>query len=270
MSNFSYRTAFWIGVPLTVLAVCIGIYYEIRLTGHLPGITQDYGKGIDGLVSSGEYEQALPQLQMALLLDDANDPEVLRLLGDSYSALGNSEEAVRHYEQALGYEPESALLHYRLALALEADGDSQQALEHLYRSAELAPDNADTQARLGILLHKQRQLSAAAAAYRRALQLNESLPQAANNLAWLLATSQDESIRNPTEALRWATVRAEASDFSEPSALDTLAAAYAANLQFDEAVHWEQKAIELASSDAKATMQKRLALYQAGSPYRQP
>ena len=51
--------------------------------------------------------------------------------------------------------------------------------------------------------------------------------------------------------------------------LDTLAAAYAANGQFDEAVHWQSQAVELAEEAEKEDYRRRLALYEAGQPCRE-
>jgi serine/threonine-protein kinase len=52
------------------------------------------------------------------------------------------------------------------------------------------------------------------------------------------------------------------------SHVDTLAAAYAEAGSFDEAIKYQQKAIELAPADKKETCQKRLALYQDNQPWR--
>ena len=51
--------------------------------------------------------------------------------------------------------------------------------------------------------------------------------------------------------------------------LDTLAAAYAANGQFAEAVEQQTKALELVPEQGKADYRRRLELYQAGQAYRE-
>ena len=64
----------------------------------------------------------------------------------------------------------------------------------------------------------------------------------------------------------------EVTGFKVPAYLDTLAVAYAAVGRFMEAVAVAQRAIELARSSGQAQLAKeidaRLALYQAGRPYR--
>jgi tetratricopeptide (TPR) repeat protein len=50
--------------------------------------------------------------------------------------------------------------------------------------------------------------------------------------------------------------------------LDTLAAAYAEEGQFEKALEWQKKALELAPENFKADLNTRLKLYEAGKPYR--
>jgi tetratricopeptide (TPR) repeat protein len=77
--------------------------------------------------------------------------------------------------------------------------------------------------------------------YRRVLELSPVSSDAALELAWLLAISTDESLRNPPEALRLA--QDAASRNSEPRAFVVLAAAYAANGAFDQAVESVDRAL---------------------------
>ena len=46
-------------------------------------------------------------------------------------------------------------------------------------------------------------------------------------------------------------------------------AAYAKNGDFDEAVKWQEKAIELAPANEKADLRSRLVLYKSGKPFRE-
>jgi tetratricopeptide (TPR) repeat protein len=77
--------------------------------------------------------------------------------------------------------------------------------------------------------------------YRRVLELSPASSGAALELAWLLAISTDESVRNPREALRLA--QDAASRNGEPRAFVVLAAAYAANGWFDQAVESVDRAL---------------------------
>ena len=89
-----------------------------------------------------------------------------------------------------------------------------------------------------------------------------------NNAAWLYATASDESLRNGAEAVRLA-LRADELLPNLTTTLDTLAAAYARNGQFEEAIAAEEKAISFSSGREKASNQQRLELYRKGEAYTQ-
>ena len=98
----------------------------------------------------------------------------------------------------------------------------------------------------------------------------EKRTNAANDYAWLLATSPHVKVRNAVLAVEFAeaAVAAEAS----VSRLDTLAAAYAEAGQFGVAVATQEKALALNDPDAvsfRPEMVRRLKAYKAGNPWRE-
>jgi len=74
---------------------------------------------------------------------------------------------------------------------------------------------------------------------------------ALNNLAWLLATTSDRSIRDTVSAVQMATRAVELSRETNPDYLDTLSSAYFANGQSDKALTAEQKALALRPEDKR-------------------
>jgi spermidine synthase len=106
---------------------------------------------------------------------------------------------------------------------------------------------------------------------REALRLEPTLPSARNNLAWLLATSPEASLRDPAEALRLAEGLRD--ETREPGAnlLDTLAAAYAAAGRFDEAIRSAEQAATLAEAEGDLalaqTFRRRISDYQSRKPH---
>jgi TPR repeat protein len=96
--------------------------------------------------------------------------------------------------------------------------------------------------------------------YKKAVDQN--YVPAMNNLASLMATARDSSVKNPKEAIVLATKAVAAS--SNPDYLDTLAAAYFADGQTDKAVETEQKA--LARDPENETYKKAVQKYSAAAP----
>jgi tetratricopeptide (TPR) repeat protein len=105
--------------------------------------------------------------------------------------------------------------------------------------------------------------------YSEASRLAPHNPAVLNNLAWLLATCPDASVRDGKRALDVATRACEMTHWNDAPAIDTLAAAYAETGDYANAVKWETKylaSLSLTPSDA-TDGQARLVLYQAHQPY---
>ena len=69
---------------------------------------------------------------------------------------------------------------------------------------EIDPGFSEAQTRIAASLCQQGNFAGAIARYRRALQIHPDLPDLLNNLAWLLATCPDASLRNGPQAVRHA------------------------------------------------------------------
>jgi spermidine synthase len=102
-------------------------------------------------------------------------------------------------------------------------------------------------------------------------ELNQNHPLPWSSMAWVLATTDDKSIRNVDQAIQIGERVCRATQFKEPSALDTLAVAYAAKGRFEDAARLAEKAIErcreLRQLELAKTIGRRLELYQAGKPF---
>src|SRR5206468_2326579 len=114
------------------------------------------------------------------------------------------------------------MAHYNLGIVLSGQGETDQAIDH-YRQA--------------ITLRSE---------YAKALQISPENMAALSNLAWLLATSADASLRNGSEAVALAERAESASSRSDGHAtvLRIVAAAYAEVGRFAEAKETAQKALE--------------------------
>jgi tetratricopeptide (TPR) repeat protein len=111
----------------------------------------------------------------------------------------------------------------------------------------------------------------AAAEYEKLVQMDLPYPRnlvTINNLAYLLATSADDSVRDGKRAVELAKRAEQIQGTPSPDILDTLAATYAATGDFARAISTQQEAIKLAPE--RASFRQRLQLYQSGKPLREP
>ena len=87
----------------------------------------------------------------------------------------------------------------------------------------------------------------------------------------ILATDGDGRFRNPVEAVRLAERACDLTVRLDPNFLDTLAAAYAAQSRFSDAIRTAQEALNLAEATGRNRLtngiQNRLELYKVGRPY---
>ena len=99
-------------------------------------------------------------------------------------------------------------------------------------------------------------------------------PLILNAIAWKLATSAVDEVRDGKLAVEVATMACDLSEYKDYTVVNTLAAAYAEAGDFASAIKWQEKSIELANEKKDIAMSRRfsqrLANYKAGRPYREP
>ena len=111
--------------------------------------------------------------------------------------------------------------------------------------------------------------------YSAAIQLNdknavELTPDYAlthQNLGWLLATSEDESLRDAKTAIASATKACELNEYNDLSDLAALAASHAAAKEFSLAIGLQEKIVERAAAQQKPLAEKLLELYRNEKPF---
>ncbi len=214
------------------------------------------------LLEQGKATEAKSSFAQALQLGN-DDPLLQRRIGEAYLGQNMPREALRHLSVALAAHADDAELHYNAGIAALASRRLSDAIKHLERSHELLPTDLNTCFHLGNALHAAGKTQDAIELYRQALKLKPGWPYAANNLAWILATHSDASIRDGHEALGLAEALCQNNGHSDPSSLATLAAAYAEEGRFDEAMQANQRAIELAEVRGQSALAKRLRERQA-------
>ena len=158
--------------------------------------------------------------------------------GRNWLMAGNMEGSIYHYNIAHELNPQSQSI------------SSNLALSHFNMAAQLKSKTNQSAA----LFH-----------YRSGLKFQPKNQAARNNLAWILATSPQEQIRNPKEALEMANELNQETGNKIPQVLDTLAAAQAGNGEFEMAVNTIKNAISFLKEKPDAnllkSLQYRLSLY---------
>lgn len=196
----------------------------------------------DRRTRSGATDAAAARYERALELWKENGAAAARL-GAVHYERGDAAAAIPMLERALVFDPTHAPTHLRLYNLLIERGREDIAVEHLARSVDLAPENADSLAAL----------------------------------AWLRATNRNPLYRNfiaaellADRAIAAAGARAQA----EPIFFDARGAAAAMADKFEEAQRWGEKALRIAERDGDTTLaaaiRERLHEYAAGRSHEGP
>jgi protein O-mannosyl-transferase len=224
-----------------------------------------------GCILAGKkiYDQAIGEFETSLTINSQNAAAQANL-GQALAIEGRLAEAEPHFLEALKLKPDGYEGHRYYANALMRQGRNPEALPHLREALRLQPD-IDTRLQLAGLLYQTGDLREAVTQLRQAVALKPDLPRALNNLAWLLATASDDSVRDGADAVRFAERACRLSDYKQPGFLTTLAAAYAEAGRFPEAVTTAEMAAKLAAAagDARSANvnQQLLELYRANKPW---
>jgi tetratricopeptide (TPR) repeat protein len=122
----------------------------------------------------------------------------------------------------------------------------------------------------GAYWEQRRDYERARAAYEEAVRDEPENALPLNNLAWILSTCPDATLRDGKRAVELATHACELTERDNVNFLDTLAAAFAETGNFKAAVEMQRKAIALLRrrDPSEGEYQDRLKGYEAEKPFR--
>jgi Zn-dependent protease with chaperone function len=130
---------------------------------------------------------------------------------------------------------------------VDGSSDLKRRAEVCEQVVKKYPDKLNIYAELGVIYYQLKDWKASETAYKYSIGLNYRQPNVLNNLAWLLLTSGDESLRDPKRALKFA--RDAASMEEAPHIMDTLAEAYYQNQMYWEAYNAAKRAVQLTTEN---------------------
>ena len=179
------------------------------------------------------------------------------------------DKAIADFNEAIRLDPKLVDAYYFRGLIWEQKGDLDRAIADYSETIRLDPKLVDAYTNRGIAWDDKSQFDKAIADFNEAIRLDPKDAYAYFMLAQLQATCPDARYRDGAKAVKNAKKFFELTQREDRAEIDILAAAYAENGEFSEAVKWQEKAIELAPANEKADVRSHLELYKSGKPYRQ-
>ena len=201
-----------------------------------------------------EFEKAIADIAL-LLNSDPENTMFLRQIAILFNANDEPSKAIKIYERLLKKDPkgswdkkgnqEKIAIMQRRAASLRGLGDAHLSTGEHTKAVEDFQEALD----LGIKI--------------QGLEVEEDVEEPSslddgvlNNLAWVLATSPDDKVRNGKLAIDYATQAAELTEFKEAHILSTLASGYAEVGDFENAIKYIKDAIELNKAAGEEAVDK--------------
>jgi tetratricopeptide (TPR) repeat protein len=246
-------------------------HYRAALQMQPDSWDAEYNLGT-ALVAKGEVDEAILHCDRAVAMQP-NDPDAQVSLGDALLQKRRVEEAMVHYHKAIALRPDYFLAHYGLARASLEKGELDTAVQHCRAALFIRPDDADCHTVLAVALDQQGETAEAIHQYEKAVEISPKSISPLTNLAWLLATSSTDALRDGNKAVKLAGEANQLAGGANPVVLRTLAAAYAEAGQFAKAIESAQAAIQLArlsgDNSLASDVEEQLGFYRLGVPYRE-
>ena len=158
-------------------------------------------------------------------------------LGKVYLKLEKFNEAIACFDELIKQKQDSPQGYVNLAIAYYQQGKYDLAMQNCTKAEQLKFNNAEM----------------------------------LNNMAWFLGTIGDLSADDANKAMGYARRACEMTNYNDADKLDTLAVAYAAMGNFNDAIMTAEKALKVANTAGRENLvreiRNRLELYKTGRPY---
>ena len=253
------------------------------LWNHALAVTDDNDAAHNNLgylfLQRGEFDNAISHFEAALQIRSRsaaahyNFGEALieNNLANALARKGLLNEAASHYEKAVKLRPAYGDPYLNLGTVLFQQGRIGDAIAQWRKATACQPNDAGFHTALANAFLKGELQKDAIAEYEHAARISTRDAVARNNLAWILATSPDASIRDGDRAIELAKQAVRLSRGKDPNYLRTLAAAFAEDGRFDEAKGTARQALQTAEIRGNSTLtyalRDEIALYELGLPY---
>lgn len=219
-------------------------------------------------MEKGRNDLALADLNQVVGLDPQFAPGYVHrayvyLLGD------DDDRALSDLNLAIQLNPQSAEAYYHRSFVYLMKKFDDQAIADLNKVIEIDPQFTQAYFRRARVNMAKGFYDRAIADFQQAIQQDPKDVKTYNALAWLLSTCPQAGLRDGRRAVDAAIKACDLTQWNSAPVIDTLAAAYATAGDFNGAVKWETKFLEMTHADTGSSTgaQGRLALYQTRQAY---
>lgn len=216
----------------------------------------------------GDFDGAISYCTAALQANPKLPAVIYTNRGIAYVRKNNREMAISDFDEAIRVDPKNARAYFNRAYVRGDEGKHREALNDYNEAIRCDAAYASAYYNRGETYLEMHAYRPALQDFRKAIQLAPQDGDAHNELAWLLATCPNESLRDGKAALRHARAACDITKWREWTLIDTLAAAHAEVGDFGQATKFQEQALIMhAPAKDRKAMAARLRLYKQRLPY---
>ena len=228
------------------------------------------------LIDQNKISEAIVELQRYLAIDPQR-AEVHAILGRLYFSTRDFQQSAKHLLIAYELRPNLPYIAGDLGYLYLSSGEIKLGRKFLRLANRFQPSDENILKHLAEAEFVNGSFTRAAELLGMSIESNPNKRRTKELMAWLLATSPFEENRDGAEGQKMMEPLLTMSGDRSSTTLEIYAACFAENRDFESAVKYQEKAIELIrtgetldtySAEQKRGMSSRLELYQRKKPYR--
>jgi tetratricopeptide (TPR) repeat protein len=235
---------------------------QIRLT---PYDTKPYLARGQVWESLGELDIAILDYSEAIRLN-SKSPMALYNRGNIWLRKGEYDKATADFDEMIDGNLMVADAYNSRGSASYYKRDYERALAEYNEAIRRDPKSASAWCNRANTRYQRGEFKRALADCNEAVRLDPNFANAYWTLAGLYAFCPDATLRNGRKAVENAARACELANWTDPLRLATLAAVFAATGNFDDAIKWQTRVVQLTDVKQKAAAQSRLDLYRTRRP----
>jgi tetratricopeptide (TPR) repeat protein len=185
--------------------------------------------------------------------------------GDARARKGELAKAIGDYTKAIQLNPNSALAYIHRGYAYILQGNLDKALGDYNEAIRLDPGQVEAFAYRGGVYYQKREFDKALGDYNEAIRLNSQDAGLYNEFAWMLVNRPEVRIQNVINAVEAAKRACDLSEWKNSLFVGTLASAFAAVGDLEQAIHYQRKAISMrdATREDRKNMEEWLTYWES-------